>query len=261
MSVYTLRRQISGELDRALSDQFVIATAPDHPLLMKGPDFLIGGLGNLTALLIPTAMERRRPDTAVARFALCRMALPEPAKFILLAGHEDQKVADVLTGTVAAVLSSENVGRRAELASLVAEPQRLEQKPVPEGLRQKANARFGEIYRVARVVRRWGNRPAPTALRLDWPPPDGQPSRRLKRTADVAALTIKGAHDSYEVDAGVPHPTDKAPEAAVLDMLRDYPGDPQKYLRASAFSGWVLSEAGNPHLGDGMRMLERLVRP
>lgn len=261
MSVYTLRRQITGELSRALSDRFVIATAPDHPLLMKGPDFLIGGNGGLTAVLIPTAAERRRPDLAVARFALCRMALPEPAKFILLASDPDRNVADLPIGSVAAVLSSENARTRAELAGLVSEAQRLEQVPVPEKLREKANARFGETYRVARVVRRWRSRTAPTTPRYDPQPPFHRPLERLRRPADVAGLTIRGAQDSYGVDGGIPYPTGRPVEAAIIERLPDYPGDPQKYLRASAFSGWVLSEANNPYLGEGMRMLERLVRP
>lgn len=203
MSVYTLRRQITGELNRALSDRFVIATAPDHPLLMKGPDFLIGGDGGLTTVLIPTAAKRRRPDLAVARFALCRMALPEPAKFILLASDPDRNVVDLLTGSVAAVLSSEK--RVPEPNSPDWSPnQRLEQAPVPEKLREKANARFGETYRVARVVRRWRNRTAPTTPRFDPQTPFHRPLERLPRPADVAGLTIGGAQASYGGRRGNP---------------------------------------------------------
>lgn len=258
MSVYRQRRRVNEELLRTLGDQYVVVAAPDHPLLMKGPDILIGGNGALSALLIPTASERRQPKLATARFALCRLALPEQAKFLLLAGEEDGDVATLLSDDVAAVFSIESVGQRRELATVVSAPQRLFQHAVPEKLRDEVNYRFGQTYRVARAVRR-PRRTSPTA---DWPTRGEYGHRNpihLRMPAQIASLTLKGADESFSVDNGVPYPTGRLPNAAVIDRLPDYPGDPQKYMRAAAFSGWVLSEMDSPYLAEGMKTLERRV--
>jgi hypothetical protein len=37
----------------------VIAAAPDHPILIEGPDLLIGGEGILVAVYMPKAGDRR----------------------------------------------------------------------------------------------------------------------------------------------------------------------------------------------------------
>lgn len=256
MSVHSQRRKINASLSHALGDQFVIAAAPDHPLLLKGPDLLIGGPGGIAALLLPSALERRQPKLALARFALCRFALPEATNFILVAAYGDEQVADQLTNSMAAVVISENQ-KGGELTRLVAEPKRLGQRPVPEKLREKVKSRFGDLYRVARVVSRGRNRLTPTAPNTeDQELIDRQP-KYIKRTADISALTITGADASFIVDNGVPYLTGIPAEAAVIEKLPSYPGDPMKYIRASAFSGWVLSESGNPSLNDGMRILDR----
>jgi len=258
MSVYSRQRQIGDELQRGLSNQFVIATAPDHPLLMKGPDVLIGGVGSLTALLIPSATERRQPKLAVARFALCRMALPEPTKFILMASDGDDSVANELASAVAAVLPSNRPSERLKIAEVVAQPQRLDQSAVPESIRDKFKYKFGEIYRAAVLVKRRNSR---SIIRVenDFPTPTSRNLKHLKRATYIAALTIKGGESSFIVDNGVPYSTEKMPEAAIVESLPDYPGDPQKYLRASAFSGWLLSETDHPYLVDLMYSLHRRI--
>jgi len=69
------RRAIAKTVGEEIPTSYVIATAPDHPLLIEGPDILIGGEGNLVAVFTPKASERADDDRLLARFILCRLAL------------------------------------------------------------------------------------------------------------------------------------------------------------------------------------------
>jgi hypothetical protein len=57
----------------------------------------------------------------------------------------------------------------------------------------------------------------------------------------IAELTIEGASRSYHLDDGVPYPSHGPVGSAYLSSIPQASGDPDKYLRASAFSGWVLA--------------------
>ena len=63
---------------------------------------------------------------------------------------------------------------------------------------------------------------------------DGQPN-----PATIANLTLLGASKTYHLDDGVPFPDESAVWPAYASNIPEGPGDPEKYLRASAFSGWI----------------------
>jgi hypothetical protein len=57
-----LRRMVARELGDEIPSSYLIVTAPDHPLLVEGPDLLIGGEGNLVAVFMPNASDRKMPS-------------------------------------------------------------------------------------------------------------------------------------------------------------------------------------------------------
>src|SRR6266481_4724257 len=53
-----------------------VAFHPDHPLLLTGPDVLVGSEGLLFAFFVPTAHEFAHPNDLLARLTACRLVLP-----------------------------------------------------------------------------------------------------------------------------------------------------------------------------------------
>jgi hypothetical protein len=78
------RRTIERELRDELPSSYVIVAAPDHPLLIEGPDVLVGGEGNLVAVFTPKASERHSRERLSVRFVLSRLALPPQTRYVLL---------------------------------------------------------------------------------------------------------------------------------------------------------------------------------
>lgn len=57
---------------------------PDHPLLLRGPEALIGGEGNLVAVFAPQKTEELNPAHLVSRLISARLALPSETRTILI---------------------------------------------------------------------------------------------------------------------------------------------------------------------------------
>lgn len=262
LNVYESRRVLSAELRHALSDEFIIVSNPDHPLLLRGPDLLAGGRGGLTAIMCVTATERAQPQMAVARFALSRMALPTHARFVLAAEDDDAEVVRVLEADVAAVVSLRNPRERTEMISISANPLRIPQRPIPEKLRAQVHERFATTYRISKALRR-------RQRRLSVMSPESSVGWS-ERTADIrkvgsqpreyAALTLTGSQRSFNVDDGVPYPTGAPSAPVIAERVPVAPGDPDKYLRATAFSGWALLGGDPGNLNYLIGVLDRRTR-
>jgi hypothetical protein len=57
---------------------------PEHPLLLRGPDALIGGPGNLCALFAPNGWEIDNPAHLATRLISSKLALPDNCRTVLL---------------------------------------------------------------------------------------------------------------------------------------------------------------------------------
>lgn len=260
-TIYERRRTIGDQLRRALDGEFIVVAAPDHPLVMRPVDVLVGGRSGLTAIVMPTVEEVRRPKLLQTRVTLNKLALPpeanfvyvsEPPEKIVSAGHE-----------FAAVLSLSDPDVINELKSIAAAPRRSLRQADIITFRQLAEGRFADTYRVARIAQRWFHRPreAPSLAQ-------GR-SRRASRdrlgsglegaffaslptSGAIVDLSIEGVERWFQLAGGQPVPTN---EPAGIAFAPDYPripGDPDKVLRASAFAGWVFAPS------DPTRSLARL---
>jgi hypothetical protein len=57
---------------------------PDHPLLLRSPDALVGGEANLCAIFTPQRIEERNPAHLASRLMAARLALPQHCRTLLL---------------------------------------------------------------------------------------------------------------------------------------------------------------------------------
>lgn len=64
---------------------------------------------------------------------------------------------------------------------------------------------------------------------------DGEPNPHA-----IARLTLLGASKFYDLAEGVPFPELRTVGSAYAPAVPEANGDPEKYLRASAFAGWVI---------------------
>jgi hypothetical protein len=250
-NVLKLRRTIDGHLKRSLPSEFIVVNTPDHPFLLRSVDVLVGGKAGLTAIMAPTLAEKSSPRSFRSRFLLNKVALPPNTRFVLVATLGSEAIQAEMSREFALVLPEE--GRRLfeELAAVSANPSRLDNTKIPERLLAASRARFAETFRLARAVRRRSRRHdeglTTRELRavpqfMTWEPRgietqffDTKPS-----PAAINKLAMKGASRWFMADNGV-FPVDVPADAAFAETIPTAPGDPDKYVRAAAFAGWMLA--------------------
>lgn len=246
LSVAARRIELARRLTRSLSGDFMVVAAPDHPLLMRSVDLLIGGRTGLTAVMMSTVEERRRTRLFEARLALNMMALPPHTTFVRLVVGDDEptKSADVF----AAEFDERNAqSALVKLANTPPQSRRLDQARKAQ---KRSEQRFADTYRLARVLR-WG-------FRADADDRSGQPSRKPLRDrisneveatfyqetptlGAVSNLTVLEADRWYSIINGEVEPRYSAANALFVPNYSEVTGDPDKALRAAAFAGWVMA--------------------
>lgn len=242
------RREVAAHLRRELDSGFIVVSAPDHPLVMRSVDVLVGGRTGLTAIVMPTAEEVRHPRIFRARIILNRLALPADAKIIFVGA--EMELREHFDYEFSIMAENVDYELKNELVSIAKSARRTISQDAAIEVRSFAERRFSDTYRVARVAQRFGERQQtpsvkPTSRRplYDKLPGgiegaffEGPPSR-----AAVANLSVDGVERWFHLLHGDPVPTN---EPAGLAFVPDYlrvPGDPDKILRACAFAGWVLT--------------------
>ena len=240
--------QLAARLRRELGSDFVVVPAPDHPLVMRSVDVLVGGRSGLTAFMMPSAEERRRPAMLEARLTLNQIALPPETQFVYVADLDE--TSPMGEGRFAEQIS---VGDRsmARNAAAIAESA-PGSKPAPDAdkVRQRSQSRFAATYRVARLVniRRPEGDGRYTMPRrganLSFDTVNSVPSVFAKRaisTRTLIGLSVRGADRWYEPSGRQPMPI-SAPAGLVFSPGFPRPrNDPDKALRAAAFAGWILA--------------------
>lgn len=270
LSVTKKRTKLAAELKRALGDSFVVVAAPDHPLLIRSADVIIGGSSGVTAIMMPTAEERRRPKLFEGRLMLNAMALPPHATFIRIADHDEAGWQD--KQAFAAEISLEDrdaVSDLVRLSQVSESPQRIDLK---QKAQLRSESRFADTFRVARALHRSlegqthfkasrGRARKPLRDRFSGEI-EGAFFVGSPTPAALAELTSEGAERWYQFFDDHFEPT-QAPAGAVF--AEEFPtsvGDPEKYLRAAAFAGWVLapsdSNMGQQEIGELMLRYTRL---
>lgn len=260
MSVREQRQEVARLLIRELSSGDVVVSAPDHPLLIEGPDVVVGGEGGLLAIYIPKAKERRRPSHLKVRFILSRLALPPDSRHVLiLRSPTEDSIGSQFAGDFATILQW---NRRRDLADLARDRVFTgAQRELPAEVSSFARQRFADVFQMTRVFQDLRRRTegTPTQDRL----PEGQGRRRRASTGPVDRIAPdilfarfgRGApatpslynlaqqttSSAFALDSSVPYPTGRDDYGlALIDELPEYRGDPEKLMRAAAFAGWAL---------------------
>jgi hypothetical protein len=260
LNVHEQRRMIERQLKRSLGSDYVVVNSPDHPLLLRPPDLLVGGEGSLTAIMLGTAEEARSPDRAVARFTLSRAALPTETVFIFAVRPDQEVVAERLAKDVDEVVRWQG---SAELANIAVQQRRSTKDRYSWEVKSSIMDRFGSVFRIAqhlrsidRTKRGEGNfvtshrRPKGRRARLRLSESQLLPIAEFQGEpgpTSIANLTLLGASRAYHLDDGVPYPDHGRVGSAFAPNVPEARGDPEKYLRASAFSGWVLVPYGTEY--------------
>jgi uncharacterized protein YbaR (Trm112 family) len=259
MSNLVVRRRLLEEsLQGELPPNFITASGPDHPLLLRGPDLLVGGEGIMTAVYTPSAVERQNPAHLKNRFVLARLALPVHTRHVLVAeSAADRTLGQEFADDFDAV---EDFRSRAILASLAQDKNFAgSRSKLPPEVVLASRQQFADVMQLTRVMRKLDER-------LLHPYGEVVRSERLHRTRarrqktmlkDGIALSVFGAgpvsptsvqalvneqvNRSFRLDNGIPRFTAESTYGiALVEDLPLFPGDPEKLLRAAAFAGWAM---------------------
>ncbi len=247
-TIHIRRREIADHLRHASNGNSVVVVAPDHPLVMKSVDVLVGGPSGVTAIVMSTAEEVRRPNLLQSRLTLNKVALPPETRFVYVAGRDETHLK--LGEAFSAVVNLSDRGAKEELSSISTNPRRLSRRPDVEKLQRLAEGRFADTYRLSRILQRHRMREGarPKRSRSHSASRDrfsngveaaffsSEPTPRA-----LSQLTPIGTERWYRSIEGEPEPTG---EPAGIVFALDYPrtvGDPDKVLRAGAFAGWVFA--------------------
>ncbi|MBY5635206.1 hypothetical protein HFO39_10480 [Rhizobium leguminosarum] len=80
--------------DLGFGDRLLVQ--PDHPMLLRAPDALIGGSETVTAIFEPHAIEEQNPAHLATRLISARLALPRKTKTVLILTRSQQAVFSAL---------------------------------------------------------------------------------------------------------------------------------------------------------------------
>lgn len=248
-TIHIRRREIANYLRRESDgNSVIVVVAPDHPLVMRSVDVLVGGPSGLTAIIMSSAEEVRRPHLLQARLTLNKVALPPETRFVYIARSDETDLKS--SESFSAIVNLGYKGAREEILSISANPHRLSRRPDTGKIQQMSERRFADTYRLSRILQRHKIREDARPERVR----SRSPSRdRFSNGVEAAfflseptpralfQLTPVGTDRWFRSNGGEPEPTD---EPAGVIFAFDYPrtvGDPDKVLRASAFAGWVFA--------------------
>jgi len=141
------RKELVKQLSRELENQFVVADRPDHPFLLMQPDVIVGGLGLLTALFIPSASELTSPQKLLARLTLSRLALPAHTKCLLIIDPE-KPVGKINDEAPRHFHETLEVYRLRNLISFIKDPETSKRiKMVPPDIRKEAFEKYTVVMK------------------------------------------------------------------------------------------------------------------
>ncbi|MCP1213884.1 hypothetical protein [Acetobacter okinawensis] len=247
-SIVERRNELARRLAQSLSNDFIVVAAPDHPLVLRSVDLLVGGRSGLTAVMMSTAEERRRPTLFAARLALNMIALPPHTNFVRLVVDEDKPAQT--DNAFAEELELGDRGAQAALLRIVNNPAHSRQLDRAEKAQKRSEERFANTYRLARVLRRGFQ--AEEGLKRRGPvsrtPSRDQIGNQVNAAFFSATPTLTAMNNLamseagrwYDIVDGEAEPRNAMANALFVPDYPEVKGDPDKALRAAAFAGWVM---------------------
>src|SRR6266496_427151 len=272
-------------VEKALGADHTVVVSPDHPALLSGPELLVGGRGRLTGVFwVRSATRRRLLESRViaTRLALPPNARiiaiadsPSPVLSSLLSMSFDEVVEERNTRELIRICKSKYTTELRDLREIqrrhaifystllqVATLRRnhdlvsVSPRSVLADLEKKTTAadRFigieTDIQSVDAGLRGKRGRSRPSYHK----------HRVWLKQAVVAGLTLsinrpmlphlraywtEGLTENFRLDGGVPYPSSLWPRFLLIQRWPRQIHDPDKPVRAIAFSGWVMAIATN----------------
>jgi hypothetical protein len=286
-NIYNRRKVLTQLLRSGLSNEFIVVSNPDHPLLIRGPDILVSTNRTITAIFLPLATERRSSGLLKSRLTLSRLALPVHTRCVLVVEPDDHGLAQSLTSDFADVQTWSTRTNIVQIASNTNFVGR--HRDVPAQIVGDAQTRFANAMTVMRLGARLVDKPFSAAfdekLIYDGPVISSairRPSRRPVINRETFSMGLEGValaelSDShidtaavrnlindqiehvYSLDNGIPYPKG---EPSGIAVVRDWPTrtrDSEKLILAAAFGGWafVLDETRSKLPGFANRLKQK----
>jgi hypothetical protein len=189
-------------------DSTELVLRPDHPLLLRGPDALVGGNNNLCAVFFPHALEHNNPAHLASRLIASRLALPVHCRTLLVMDERDEPRFEALAANFSLISTKRDRSLRSFL---------------------RDNQDFGKSGPMDRKIQELANRTFDATLSLS------DYSFRLART--------KGRETVSSKETGKLHRVDGAEIRSGSFLYR-----PQNRVRYGEFSASFLSGRQRPTL-------------
>lgn len=243
-------------LKTALPTSYRIADHVDHPMILEGPDLLVGGEGKLSAFY--NSEGKRSHQNLYARVVASKLALPSHCLHIFVMGSESyidfnagnfetgqvfDQIIDINDITRRSVLSQRpRVGLENELRKIKEYHGMLYSRTFQFSIaRRKYQRNDGSSSRVAYHLRK-------ECTRRMWV----SKYRGVDFSAREKAATLyyvkklcEHRFSEYVFDNAVPYPKTFGPGIAVSEKIPEIKNDPEKPLRAAAFAGWIMTDASS----------------
>lgn len=269
-------------LQRELGGGFHVVGRPDHPMLLSGPDILVGGEGKLTAVLW---VGKNEPANGLsARITAARLALPSEARLLAVVA-ENAEVPDWVMGNFDEVSDPRTPWRTILRYATGAAHLRGDRGALKENKRRHSE-KFAFALLLATLRRKHAlEAVAPDVVvrelsQISLPVPSySQSALRLRRpTAQVRGSVVAslsplgrtvqqlrtlcdaGFTYTYQLDTGIPY--EKPDTNLNVLLVEDWPVmryDPVKPLRSAAFGCWIMAKSTGAE--DITHLIERSLDP
>ncbi|WP_186156919.1 hypothetical protein [Burkholderia gladioli] len=256
---------------RLAQSDFHVVPSPDHPLLLSGPDILVGGDGKLTAIFI---VRKSTVTSALrGRITAARLALPDNARLIAVGDQPPQGRAgliDLLRHFDEVLLSDRNLEKNIAIFC-TSDAMPKTKRELTETKRIQA-IRFATLWQIALLRGKHdlkGDGPGSVietfrSRELNERRPASHSKSRRLNTVDVGGSTVAalpqnaetlenlraflntGLPRMFTLDDGTPYTNEELPPSILLSTnMPVVRHDPEKAVRAAAFGGWVTAQPTN----------------
>lgn len=259
---------IAKSIQRTISSSFQVVSRPDHPLLLSGPDLLIGGEGKITAVfLIQKAV--RQPQLR-ARITASRLALPAETRILALVDDNSGPMPNSLLSNFDEIFVGKNDARAISVFASTDTRSKVNKQDLLNSKRRHSIL-FATALQIAILRHKHSMAIQPSLLILkeleartnrQTQDVDRKWQRRKEvevngsnvsslrggstMVSDLRSAWQSGLNAKYTLDTGVPY-ADMNSQPSIL-LAEEWPTmkiDPEKPIRASAFSGWIIAQPTN----------------
>ncbi len=257
---------IAKPIQKKLGGSYYVVPRPDHPLLLSGPDILIGGNGRLTAVfLIPRSVRDRHLR---ARLTAARLALPIDSRLVAICDTGTCPSNSRLFENFDEILTSQSpvddiaAYSTSDARSIVNKKSLFEMKKrhaiqfmtalqiATFRQRHKLESQSADELMIdldtrnnSSISRDRHKRKGPSEISINGSTVSSLPKGN-NMLSHLRYAWCSGMVQKFELDTGVPYAdTNSQPSILLSEEWPSVKNDPEKPSRASAFSGWILAQS------------------